>query len=89
MGGNPDRNRTAAELRRENFTLRIGKDMAWVTYDQYAPNTGEATMDMPGLSRETKILEKHRGEWKLVYVGYLLLRSVVEDRDHAPARRKK
>jgi hypothetical protein len=45
--------------------------MAWITYDQYAPNTGEAAMDMPGLSRETKILEKHRGEWKLVYVGYL------------------
>ena len=68
---NPNTNPTAAELRRDDMNLRIGADMAWVTYDQYAPDTGEAVFDMPGLSRETKILEKHDGEWKLVYVGYL------------------
>ena len=26
-------------------------------------------MDKPSLSRETKILEKHDGKWKIVYVG--------------------
>jgi hypothetical protein len=30
-------------------------------------------MDMPGLSHETRILEKHNGLWKLVYVGWLLV----------------
>jgi hypothetical protein len=29
-------------------------------------------MDMAGLSRETRIFEKHDGEWKIVYVGWLL-----------------
>ncbi|MEM8916195.1 MAG: helix-turn-helix transcriptional regulator, partial [Pseudomonadota bacterium] len=35
------------------------------------PDTGEPEMDMPGTTHETKILEKHNGEWLLVYVGYL------------------
>ena len=30
------------------------------------------TLEMPGLSRETRILEKHAGEWKIVYVCWLL-----------------
>jgi DNA-binding CsgD family transcriptional regulator len=68
---NPKPNPTATEVRRENVVLRVGKDMAWVTYDQYAPDTGELVFDMPGLSRETKIFEKQQGEWKLVYVSYL------------------
>ena len=29
-------------------------------------------MDMPGLSHETRILEKHDGQRKIVYVGWLL-----------------
>jgi DNA-binding CsgD family transcriptional regulator len=68
---NPEPNRSAAEVRRENVNLHIGADMAWVTFDQHAPDTGEPEMDMPGLSRETRILEKRDGEWKLAYMGYL------------------
>ena len=69
---NPEPNPTAAQVRRENINLRIGHDVAWVTFDQYGQDTGEPDMDMPGVSRETRILEKHNGEWKLVYVGWLL-----------------
>lgn len=71
IADNPKPNPTAGEFRRENVVLRVSEDMAWVTYDQYAPDTGETAFDMPGLSRETKIFEKHQGEWKLVYVSYL------------------
>lgn len=67
----PDKNATPETMRRENVVIRAGRDMAWVSYDQHAAQQGEAVMDMPGLSRETKILEKHDGEWKLVYLNYL------------------
>jgi DNA-binding CsgD family transcriptional regulator len=67
----PDTNPTVRSMRRENVNMRIGTDMAWVTYDQHAPDTGDPIFDMPGFSRETKILEKHNGEWKLVYICYL------------------
>jgi hypothetical protein len=72
LRANPDPNPTASQVRREHINLRIGHHMAWVTFDQYAQDTGEPDMDMPGVSHETRILEKHDGEWKLVYVGWLL-----------------
>ncbi len=72
LTANPVPNPTAALVRRENLNLRLYRDMAWVTFDQYGQDTGEPDMDMPGVSRETRILEKHNGEWKIVYVGWLL-----------------
>jgi hypothetical protein len=57
---------------RENINIRILQDAAWVTFDQYGKDNGEPVMDMPGLSRETRFLEKHNGQWKIVYVGWLL-----------------
>jgi hypothetical protein len=59
-------------VRRENINVRILQDAAWVTFDQYGTDTGEPILDMPGLSRETRFLEKHNGQWKIVYVGWLL-----------------
>src|SRR5258708_17039313 len=72
MAANPIANPTAAGVRRDNVNLRIGDSVAWVTFDQYGLDTGEADMDMPGLSRETRILEQHGGQWKVVYVGWFL-----------------
>lgn len=72
MQSNPEINPTASEVRREQINMRIASDMAWLTFDQYGIDTGEKDMDMPGLSRETRVLEKHNGEWKLVYVNWLL-----------------
>jgi len=71
MQDHPVPNRTATEVRRENITLRVGQDMAWVTFDQYAGDTGEPDMDMPGLSRETRVLEKRDGEWRIAYHCYI------------------
>lgn len=57
---------------RKNINVRISEDMAWVTFDQYGSDTGDPTFDMPGLSRETRIVEKIDGAWKIVYTGWLL-----------------
>ncbi len=72
MVTSPEPNPTAAQVRRENVNLHIKGDMAWVTFDQYGQDTGDLAMDMPGLSRETRILEKEQGEWRIVYVNWLL-----------------
>jgi hypothetical protein len=72
MTASPEPNPTAADVRRENVNVRVGQDVAWVTFDQYGRDTGDQRMDMPGRSRESRILEKDRGAWKLVYVCWLL-----------------
>ena len=72
MTENPEPNPTASRVRRENINLRVDGNFAWVTFDQYGEDTGDKRMDMPGLSYETRVLEKHNGEWKIVYVNWLL-----------------
>lgn len=58
--------RIAQEIRRENIILSVGGDMAWLTFDQYAPSGGGDPLDMPALEKQMRILEKHDGEWKIV-----------------------
>lgn len=66
----PNPNPEAARLiRRENLNLRIAGDMAWVSFDQYGPDTGDP-FDSRGLSHQVRILEKHDGEWKIAFVGH-------------------
>jgi hypothetical protein len=72
MLANPAPNPSAALVRRENVNIRVSEAMAWVTFDQYSADTGEPDMDMPGISYETRILERHDGAWKIVYAGWLL-----------------
>jgi len=72
MTENPEPNPTASHVRRENVNLRVDGNTAWVTFDQYGQDTGDLQMDMPGLSHETRVLEKQDGEWKIVYVNWLL-----------------
>jgi DNA-binding CsgD family transcriptional regulator len=71
MRDNPEPNRSARELRRENLVVRVMGDMAWASFDQYAPDTGEPDVDMPGLSREVRVLEKHDGQWRIAYHTYV------------------
>jgi hypothetical protein len=72
MAQSPEANPTATKVRRENINLRIYKDVAWMTFDQYGEDTGDTLMDMPGRSRETRIFEKVNGEWKIAYLGWML-----------------
>jgi hypothetical protein len=79
MADNPAPNPTPAKLVRDHVNIRTHHDLAWMTFDQHGVDTGEARFDMPGVSHETRILERHDGKWKLVYVGYVLA-------DKPPAR---
>ena len=72
MVENPTPNLTPAKLLRERLNFQIYADVAWVTFEQHAVSTGEPQFDMPGLSYETRILERHNGKWKVAYLGYLL-----------------
>jgi hypothetical protein len=72
MAENPKPNPTPAKLLRERLNVRIYADVAWVTFEQQGVSTGDSRFDMPGLSYETRILEKHNGKWKIAYLGYLL-----------------
>jgi hypothetical protein len=58
-------------VRRENISIRVYQDAAMVTFDQYGTDIGESLLDMPGLSHETRFLEKQDGQCKIVYLGRL------------------
>jgi len=66
---NTNTNPRANKAKRKKVSLRVGKDIAWISYEQHEIDSGEPGMDKPALSRETKILEKHDGKWKIVFVG--------------------
>jgi hypothetical protein len=72
MAENPKPNPTPAKVVRDHLNFRIYDDVAWVTFEQHGVDTGEARFDMPGLSYETRMFEKHGGKWKVVYLSYLL-----------------
>ncbi len=59
----------ALSLRKDNFSFRITKEMAWVSFDQYGQDTGDP-FDSIGLSHQIRILEKHDGEWKIAFIGH-------------------
>lgn len=71
----PHPNRSNPELTRENFTIRIGDDMAWVSFEQIAPKTGDP-FDVPGRQHELRILERHDGKWKIA--GCFVIGSELE-----------
>ncbi len=49
-----------------DFEVRLNKNMAWATFTQkMIPNDGTATTT----NRETRILERINGDWKIVYLG--------------------
>lgn len=68
---NPEPGSSAKTFVHENFNIRVGADMAWVTFDQYASDDGQPAVDMPGLTREMRVLEKHDGEWKFAFTCFL------------------
>ncbi len=55
---------TVAKVRRERIDIRIGTNLAWATFDQHAPKTGDP-LDNPGVQYQMRILERENGEWKI------------------------
>ncbi|MEO6013241.1 MAG: LuxR C-terminal-related transcriptional regulator [Devosia sp.] len=58
-------------VRRENLDIHVDRDTAWLTFEQYGDDTGNRQMDMPGLCHEMRVLERHDGEWKIVFLLFL------------------
>lgn len=59
----------AVDVRRDNVNLRVGTDIAWVTFDQTVPDAEGGPIGIGGVSRELRILEKHDGQWKIAFHG--------------------
>jgi DNA-binding CsgD family transcriptional regulator len=53
----------------ENLMLRIEGNLAWALFDQRYPTT--TTIHSRGLTREMRVFERHDGEWKVAFLGYL------------------
>ncbi len=60
----------AAQYERSDIHIRLAAsgDMAWVTYSQRAVDP--ETKEIHGASYETRVMEKHDGQWKIAYLGY-------------------
>ena len=65
----------AYEATWDNVVVRVGGDVAWVTYDQRYPQSGGPISGLSGatsLAHELRILERHDGEWKIAVVSVLI-----------------
>ena len=62
---------------RTNENFRILPDMAWYTFEQYSYEKG--TKKFLGKSLETRILEKHDGQWKIAYLSYFYLPDTTQN----------
>jgi DNA-binding CsgD family transcriptional regulator/ketosteroid isomerase-like protein len=54
----------------ENLRLRIEGDMAWATYGQRYPMTITG-IEQPHTTKEMRVFEKHGGEWRIAFFGFL------------------
>lgn len=55
-------------VRRENWRIRIGRDMAWVTFDQIVPLSAPE-FSAPGIHNQMRIMERLDGRWKIACVS--------------------
>jgi len=63
---NPD---CAKAIIRDNWSFRIGADMAWVSFDQYGPESQDPLVTV-GLSHQLRVFEKIEGQWKIAMAGH-------------------
>ncbi len=59
----------AAEFRRSNWSIRIGGELAWVSFDQYGPRSPDPFVTA-GLSHQVRVLEKQGSDWKIAMLGH-------------------
>ena len=60
----------ANDIRMEDLEIRLGSDMAWVTYDEFSEET-EDPFGVGPLHKILKILHKVDGHWRLACVSVL------------------
>ena len=61
----------AYETKVENVRIRIMGDMAWTTYTQRYPGLPEHHRNGLIPTCELRILERHDGEWRIAFLGFL------------------
>jgi DNA-binding CsgD family transcriptional regulator len=61
----------AYETKVDNIQIRIMGDMAWVTYTQRYPLQPNDHQGGLSPSCELRIVEKHDGEWRIAFLGFL------------------
>lgn len=61
----------AHDTRIENLVLRINGDMAWASYDQQYPDAAPGYASGPYLTHEIRVLERHDGEWRIAFFGFM------------------
>ena len=59
---------SAAKYRRESLNVRVGKDVAWVTFDQFASGASGAFFDVPQATNEMRIMERDAEGWKIACI---------------------
>jgi DNA-binding CsgD family transcriptional regulator len=69
MAANPTP--STAEYRREALNVRVGKDMAWVTFDQIASAGSGPERDLPEATHEVWVMEKDAECWKIACICVL------------------
>lgn len=59
---------SAPDVKRENLSIHIVGDLAWVVFDQMVADMGDPVAP-PSLSHNFRLLEKEEGNWKIVFHG--------------------
>jgi DNA-binding CsgD family transcriptional regulator len=56
---------STVKLHREAMNIRVGKDMAWATFDQISSGGSGAERDLPEATHEVWAMEKRTDGWKI------------------------
>lgn len=64
MGRSLPKYDAAERVHLENINVVLGGDMAWVSYEQIAPDIGDG-LEVAGLQHELKIFHRVGGSWKI------------------------
>jgi DNA-binding CsgD family transcriptional regulator len=68
--GRADKASDAPPVKREDWRITIGKDMAWATFDQLVPMDAGPNA-APGRHNHLRILEKRGGGWKIAAIFHI------------------
>ena len=66
----PEINPTAEDRDLQNLVVHVSGAMAFVTFDHYPPDSGDADVALQGFSREGRVLQLIDGAWRHIYFGY-------------------
>jgi hypothetical protein len=60
---------------RKNYRIKVYQDCAWVIFENEGFLSAGSQSELTGNAVDVRFLEKHRGEWKIVYLSHVYLSS--------------